>query len=123
MSQCWYVDLLSSLLRSPNTNIQVLSARKGEFETGFERDGQTREHAVLIKNNGISKLTIVVNKMDDATVQWDKGRFDEICGKIKPFLKALGFNLKTDVVFIPVSAQMGQNMKDRLDKKLADWYE
>lgn len=101
----------------------VLSARKGEFETGFERDGQTREHAVLIKNNGISKLTIVVNKMDDATVQWDKGRFDEICGKIKPFLKSIGFNLKTDVTFIPVSAQMGQNMKDRLDKSVASWYD
>lgn len=52
----------------------VLSARKGEFETGFERDGQTREHAVLIKNNGISKLVILVNKMDDPTVQWDKAR-------------------------------------------------
>jgi len=52
----------------------VLSARKGEFETGFEREGQTREHAVLIKNNGINKLIVVVNKMDDVTVQWDKGR-------------------------------------------------
>lgn len=52
----------------------VLSARKGEFETGFERDGQTREHAMLIKNNGINKLIVLVNKMDDTTVQWDKGR-------------------------------------------------
>ncbi len=49
--------------------------------------------------------------------------FDEICGKIRPFLKSLGFNLKTDVAFIPVSAQMGHNMKDRLDKSIADWYE
>lgn len=73
----------------------VLSGRKGEFETGFERDGQTREHAMLIKNNGINKLVLVVNKMDDATVQWDKGRFDEIQTKITPFLKALGFNPKT----------------------------
>ena len=52
----------------------VLSARKGEFETGFDRDGQTREHAVLIKNNGISKLVILINKMDDPTVQWDQAR-------------------------------------------------
>jgi peptide chain release factor subunit 3 len=29
---------------------------------------------VLIKNNGINKLIVVVNKMDDITVQWDKGR-------------------------------------------------
>lgn len=52
----------------------VLSARKGEFETGFDRDGQTREHAVLIKNNGISKLVILINKMDDPTVQWEQAR-------------------------------------------------
>jgi peptide chain release factor subunit 3 len=52
----------------------VLSARKGEFETGFDRDGQTREHAVLIKNNGISKLVILINKMDDPTVQWAQER-------------------------------------------------
>ncbi len=29
---------------------------------------------MLIKNNGINKLIVVVNKMDDITVQWDKGR-------------------------------------------------
>lgn len=52
----------------------VLSARKGEFETGFERDGQTREHAMLIKNNGINKLILVVNKMDDPTVEWEQAR-------------------------------------------------
>jgi peptide chain release factor subunit 3 len=101
----------------------VLSARKGEFETGFERDGQTREHAVLIKNNGISKLILLVNKMDDPTVQWDQGRFDEIKSRISPFLKSLGFNPKTDLTFIPVSAQMGQNMKDRVSKDIASWYD
>ncbi|BEJ16230.1 hypothetical protein CspHIS471_0508350 [Cutaneotrichosporon sp. HIS471] len=101
----------------------VLSARKGEFETGFERDGQTREHAMLIKNNGINKLILVVNKMDDPTVQWDKARFEEIKAKITPFLKSVGFNPKTDLTFIPVSAQMGQNMKDRVDKKTAPWSE
>jgi peptide chain release factor subunit 3 len=53
----------------------VLSARKGEFETGFDRDGQTREHAVLIKNNGISKLVVLINKMDDPTVEWAQERY------------------------------------------------
>ena len=34
--------------------ILVISARKGEFETGFERGGQTREHAMLAKTLGVS---------------------------------------------------------------------
>jgi len=31
----------------------VISARKGEFEAGFDRDGQTREHAQLAISLGI----------------------------------------------------------------------
>jgi len=32
-----------------DVGVLVISARKGEFETGFERGGQTREHALLAK--------------------------------------------------------------------------
>lgn len=49
--------------------------------------------------------------------------YTEIQQKITPFLKAAGFNPKTDLTFIPVSAQMGQNMKDPIGKKIAPWYE
>ena len=52
----------------------MISARKGEFETGFERGGQTREHAMLVKTAGVRKLIVVVNKMDDSTVHWDQTR-------------------------------------------------
>jgi peptide chain release factor subunit 3 len=31
----------------------VISARKGEFEAGFENDGQTREHVQLAKSLGV----------------------------------------------------------------------
>lgn len=57
-----------------DTAVLVISARKGEFETGFEKGGQTREHAMLVKTAGVSKLIVVVNKMDDPTVLWDKAR-------------------------------------------------
>jgi translation elongation factor EF-1alpha len=53
---------------------QVISARKGEFETGYERGGQTREHVQLAKTLGVSKLLVVVNKMDEPTVNWSKER-------------------------------------------------
>ena len=53
---------------------QVISARRGEFETGFERGGQTREHAMLVKTAGVKQMVIVVNKMDDPTVRWDEER-------------------------------------------------
>ena len=53
---------------------QVISARKGEFETGFDRGGQTREHAMLVKTAGVKHLVVLVNKMDDHTVKWSEQR-------------------------------------------------
>ena len=52
----------------------MISARKGEFETGFTRGGQTREHALLVKTLGVSRVIVVINKMDDPTVEWSKAR-------------------------------------------------
>ena len=42
--------------------VLVISARKGEFETGYERGGQTREHAQLAKTLGVARLIVVINK-------------------------------------------------------------
>lgn len=78
-----------------DVGVLVISARKGEFETGFERGGQTREHAMLAKTAGVKRLIVAVNKMDDPTVAWSKERYDECINKIMPFLKQVGFNPKT----------------------------
>ncbi|PKI83726.1 Sup35p [Malassezia vespertilionis] len=103
--------------------ILVISARRGEFETGFERGGQTREHAMLVKTAGVQRLIVVINKMDDQTVNWDKERYDEIVGKLSPFLKMSGFNPKTDVTFIPVSAYSGANLKESVPKDVCAWFD
>ena len=103
--------------------ILVISARKGEFETGFEKGGQTREHIMLVKTAGVQKVVVVINKMDEPTVEWSKARYDEIKEKLTPFIKAAGFNIKTDVTFIPVSAYTGANLKDRVGKNVCSWWE
>lgn len=51
----------------------VVDATRGEFETGFELGGQTREHALLVRSLGVSQLAVVVNKLD--TVNWSQERF------------------------------------------------
>ncbi|KAF9924749.1 translation termination factor GTPase eRF3 [Linnemannia zychae] len=102
--------------------VLVISARKGEFETGFENGGQTREHAQLAKSNGVNKLVVVINKMDDPTVMWSKERYDECVTKLTPFLKANGYNMKADVTFMPVSGYTGANIKKGIDPKDCSWY-
>lgn len=92
--------------------VLVISARKGEFETGFERGGQTREHAMLVKTAGVKHLIVVVNKMDDTTVEWNETRYEEIKEKLTPYLRKCGFNPKTDIFYIPVSGLTGAFLKE-----------
>lgn len=118
-----YVPSMISGAAQADVAVLVISARKGEFETGFEKGGQTREHIMLVKTAGVSKLVVVINKMDESTVLWSKERFDEIRDKLTPFIRAAGFHIKTDVSFIPVSAYTGINLKDRIPRNVCTWYE
>jgi peptide chain release factor subunit 3 len=117
-----FVPSMISGAAQADVALLVISARKGEFETGFERGGQTREHIMLVKTAGVSKLVIVINKMDESTVEWSKTRYDEIKDKIIPFIKTAGFNPKTDASFIPVSGYTGLNLKDRVSKQQCPWW-
>ncbi|KAJ1732824.1 translation termination factor GTPase eRF3 [Coemansia biformis] len=105
-----------------DVGVLVISARKGEFETGFERGGQTREHAILAKTSGVRRLVVAVNKMDDPTVEWDQERYNDIVARLSPFLKkTAGYNPKTDVIFLPISGYTGAGVKDRVGSA-CPWY-
>jgi len=105
-----------------DVGVLVISARKGEFETGFDRGGQTREHAMLAKTLGVSYLVVVINKMDDPTVNWSKERYDECVQKLRPFLKTCGYVIKREVKFIPISGLKGSNVKDEVDSSICPWW-
>ncbi|XP_037811895.1 eukaryotic peptide chain release factor GTP-binding subunit ERF3A isoform X2 [Lucilia sericata] len=102
--------------------VLVISARKGEFETGFDRGGQTREHAMLAKTAGVKHLVVLVNKMDDPTVNWDEARYNECKDKILPYLKKLGFNPAKDLTFMPCSGLSGAGLRDIIPDSICPWY-
>jgi len=45
----------------------VVDATTGEFEVGFVRGGQTREHVLLVRSLGVSQVIVAVNKLDQVS--------------------------------------------------------
>ena len=99
----------------------VISARRGEFEAGFEQEGQTREHIQLARSLGIEKLVIVVNKMDEATVSWKQARWDQIRTELTPFLNQNGYQ-ESDIFWVPISGLTGHNIVEPVDSGICSWY-
>eukprot|EP00753_Platysulcus_tardus_P003569 PLAT12468.27.p1 GENE.PLAT12468.27~~PLAT12468.27.p1 ORF type:complete len:586 (+),score=309.92 PLAT12468.27:886-2643(+) len=117
-----YVPNMISGAAQADVGILVISARRGEFEAGFDREGQTREHALLARTLGVRQLIVAVNKMDESSVLWAEARFTQIKDALAPFLRSIGLKSK-DIFFVPVSAITGENMMERLEAGVADWYE
>ncbi|OTA62389.1 hypothetical protein K449DRAFT_414523 [Hypoxylon sp. EC38] len=97
--------------------ILVVDASTGAFEAGLK--GQTREHSLLIRSMGVSRVIVAINKLD--TVGWSQERFDEISQQVSGFLSATGFQLK-NVSFVPVSGLHGDNIVKRSTDAAASWY-
>jgi elongation factor 1 alpha-like protein len=120
--------------------VLVVDASTGEFEAGFERGGQTREHLVLARSLGVAQVIVAINKLDlvcpcysaihfvhllnVTQVQWEKDRYDDICALLRPFLVQSGFHT-SKASYVPVGAMSGVNLvKCEGDdaKQLLQWY-
>lgn len=122
-----------------DTAVLVVDGASGAFERGFEGDGQTREHAVLVRSLGVPQLVVAVNKLDAVRsslfgertrelttrclqVGWAQSRFDDIRTQLRPFLTQSGFH-PSKVTFIPVGATSGENLVERKNEILNSWYD
>lgn len=109
-----YVFEMISGANAADIGVLVISARINEFEAGFEKGGQTREHILLMKSSSVQKIIVLINKMDDPSVSWSFERYSEIKKKIGAYVK----NLFPMPEFIPISGLSGANLKERG----GDWY-
>ncbi|BCS20570.1 putative translation elongation factor EF-1 subunit [Aspergillus puulaauensis] len=97
--------------------VLVIDSSIGNYESGLK--GQTKEHALLVRSIGVQRIIVAVNKMD--TVQWDKGRFEEIEQQVSAFLTTAGFQAK-NISFVPCSGVSGDNITRRSEDKNVSWY-
>lgn len=76
---------------------------------------------MLARSLGVKQLIVIINKMDDDN--WNKDRFEFIRSQLNPFLEEqCGFDVNTDVRYVPISGLTGDNIKNIVDKKDCDWY-
>ena len=103
-----YVPNMISGVAQSDYAVLVVSAKTGEFESGFIKEGQTREHAILAKSLGVVKLIVVINKMDQ--VEWKQARFEQIQVRLSPFLQNnCRFDVQKDVFWVPISGLFDSN--------------
>lgn len=99
--------------------VLMIASGNGEFESGFSKDGQTREHALLAQTMGVKEMIVAINKMDDPSVKYSEERYKEIKAELTTYLKKVGYN-PAKIEFIPISGWHGDNMIDRSDNM--PWY-
>ena len=97
--------------------ILVIDATTGAFESGLK--GQTKEHSLLIRSMGVSRVIVAVNKLD--AVAWSQERFNEIKDQMSGFLSSANFQQK-NIAFVPVSGLQGDNLVRRTSDPAASWY-
>lgn len=69
----------------------------------------------------MQKLVVVVNKMDEPSVQWNEDRYNSIRDGLGPFLEKSGYPPQ-DVFYVPISGLTGANILNLVDPKECSWY-
>ncbi|KAL4487181.1 hypothetical protein ABPG72_017900 [Tetrahymena utriculariae] len=98
----------------------VIEGSLQAFERGFEFGGQTKEHAFLVKQLGVQRLIILINKMD--SVNWDRNRFEYIKLELTRFLISIGYS-EDNLIFVPISAFYAENIVEKSKLPEVSWYE
>merc|ERR1712188_248980 len=99
--------------------VLMIASGEGEFEAGFSKDSQTREHALLAQTMGVRQMIVAINKMDDKSVNYSEKRYKEIKDELVTYLKKVGYN-PAKIEFIPISGWVGDNMIDASENM--PWY-
>jgi elongation factor 1-alpha len=89
--------------------ILMIASPGGEFEAGWSKEGQTREHALLAFTMGVKQMIVCCNKMDAKGAEYKEARYNEIKSEVSLYLKQVGYKIDT-VPFIPISGWVGDNM-------------
>merc|ERR1712039_913977 len=90
----------------------ITAVAKGNHKEGVVQ-GQTRQHALLLKLLGIKQLIVCVNKMDEKQAGYSEERFNEIKTEMQRMLTQVGWTkpeVTQQIPVIPISGWKGDNL-------------
>lgn len=89
-------------------DLALLVVDANQLASGLK--GQTREHVLLAKAVGITRIVVAVNKLDlSAPEPWSQSVFADVQIQIKSFLSEAGFS-EPNMAIIPCSGLNGTNV-------------
>lgn len=93
----------------------MVAASPGEFEAGWSKEGQTREHALLAYTMGVKQMIVAVTKMDMPGVDFSEKRFNDIQAEVSQYLDHIGYHVDR-IPFVPISGWTGDNVVSKSPK-------
>lgn len=115
-----YVSNMIGGTAQADVALLVIDSISGAFDAGFNRGGQTQEHAILARSMGIDRILVAVNKLD--VVHWSKDRYDYISSLVVPFLEEIGYK-EDNITILPISGLQGDNVFQRSKREDLGWYD
>lgn len=115
-----HLDFLKNMVSGAATadlGLLLVPADGGFAVSISKENGQSRKHALILKQLGLDQLIIGINKMDSC--KYSKERFEEIRDEVKSFLVKVGWSKKfveESVPIIPYSGYYGENLTKTTDK-------
>jgi elongation factor 1-alpha len=104
-----------SLLMVPADGNFTTAIAKGNHKSG-EIQGQTRQHARLLKLLGVKQIIVCINKMD--VVNFSKERYEEVKNEMVNMLTKVGYKKEvglSTIPMVPISGWMGDNLIKKSD--------
>jgi len=115
-----YVSNMIGGTAQADVALLVVDSITGAFDAGFNKGGQTQEHAILARSMGIDSIIVAVNKLD--VVHWSKDRYDYISSLLVPFLEEIGYK-EENITILPISGLQGDNVFQRSKREELGWYD
>eukprot|EP01022_Parablepharisma_sp_SALTPOND_P016011 TRINITY_DN2303_c0_g1_i3.p1 TRINITY_DN2303_c0_g1~~TRINITY_DN2303_c0_g1_i3.p1 ORF type:complete len:442 (-),score=-2.50 TRINITY_DN2303_c0_g1_i3:84-1409(-) len=90
--------------------------------SSISKESELNDHLLCARCLNAQKIIMVMSRMEDASVKWEKERVDLLTQMLSTYIIRAGFELESQVLFIPLSAFTGHNIFSKVPAEVCDWY-